>query len=63
MLEAFERHLRGFLLQLNAPTLEAFGRHLRGVLSVGFVDVEVLVYNAFQPDSWHPTNFTDIPIK
>lgn len=29
-----------------------------GVLSLGFV--EVLVYNAYQPVSWQPTNFTEI---
>ncbi|KAH7520146.1 hypothetical protein FEM48_Zijuj08G0113400 [Ziziphus jujuba var. spinosa] len=29
-----------------------------GVLSLGFV--EVLVYNAYQPMCWNPTNFTDI---
>ncbi|XP_010268716.1 PREDICTED: 3-ketodihydrosphingosine reductase [Nelumbo nucifera] len=58
---AREEKAQVFAIRIDCSDSRSIREAFEGVLSLGFV--EVLVYNAFQPDSWHPTSFTDIPIQ
>ncbi|EEF39997.1 very-long-chain 3-oxoacyl-CoA reductase [Ricinus communis] len=49
-----------FAIRIDCSDSRSVREAFEGVLSLGFV--EVLVYNAYQPVPWHPTNFTDIRI-
>ncbi|XP_021274711.1 very-long-chain 3-oxoacyl-CoA reductase [Herrania umbratica] len=49
-----------FAIRIDCSDSRSVREAFEGVLSLGFV--EVLVYNANQRVSWHPTNFTDIKI-
>ena len=57
---AREEKAQVFAIRIDCSDSRSVREAFEGVLSLGFV--EVLVYNAYQPVSWHPTNFTDIQI-
>ncbi|XP_022741057.1 very-long-chain 3-oxoacyl-CoA reductase-like [Durio zibethinus] len=57
---AREEKAQVFAIRIDCSDSRSVREAFEGVLSLGFV--EVLVYNAYQPVSWHPTNFTDIKI-
>ncbi|KAJ4847045.1 hypothetical protein Tsubulata_017076 [Turnera subulata] len=55
---AREEKAQVFAIRIDCSDTKSIKEAFEGVLSLGFV--EVLVYNAYQQVSWHPTNFTDI---
>ncbi|KAK9285970.1 hypothetical protein L1049_025172 [Liquidambar formosana] len=55
---AREEKAQVFAIRIDCSDSRSVREAFEGVLSLGFV--EVLVYNAYQPVSWHPTNFADI---
>ncbi|XVF15590.1 hypothetical protein REPUB_Repub09cG0167500 [Reevesia pubescens] len=57
---AREEKAQVFAIRIDCSDSRSVREAFEGVLSLGFL--EVLVYNAYQPVSWHPTNFTDIKI-
>nr|KJB43654.1 hypothetical protein B456_007G210800 [Gossypium raimondii]KJB43655.1 hypothetical protein B456_007G210800 [Gossypium raimondii] len=57
---AREEKAQVFAIRIDCSDPRSVREAFEGVLSLGFV--EVLVYNAYQSVSWHPTNFTDIKI-
>ncbi|XVF59468.1 hypothetical protein PTKIN_Ptkin07bG0278400 [Pterospermum kingtungense] len=57
---AREEKAQVFAIRIDCSDARSVREAFEGVLSLGFL--EVLVYNAYQPVSWHPTNFTDIKI-
>ncbi|XP_031275626.1 uncharacterized protein LOC116134098 isoform X1 [Pistacia vera] len=57
---AREEKAQVFAIRIDCSESRSVREAFEGVLSLGFV--EVLVYNAYHPVSWHPTNFTDIRI-
>ena len=57
---AREEKAQVFAIRIDCSDSKSVREAFEGVLSLGFL--EVLVYNAYQPVSWHPTNFTDIKI-
>ncbi|KAJ9170726.1 hypothetical protein P3X46_018815 [Hevea brasiliensis] len=57
---AREEKAQVFAIRIDCSDSRSVREAFEGVLSLGFV--EVLVYNAYQPGSWLPTNFTDIRI-
>ncbi|KAF3438925.1 hypothetical protein FNV43_RR17200 [Rhamnella rubrinervis] len=57
---AREEKAQVFAIRIDCSDSRSVREAFEGVLSLGFV--EVLVYNAYHPVSWHPTNFTDIRI-
>ncbi|EOX91351.1 hypothetical protein QUC31_003078 [Theobroma cacao] len=57
---AREEKAQVFAIRIDCSDSRSVKEAFEGVLSLGFV--EVLVYNANQRVSWHPTNFTDIKI-
>ncbi|WMV17170.1 hypothetical protein MTR67_010555 [Solanum verrucosum] len=58
---AREEKAQVFAIRIDCSDLRSVREAFEGVLSLGFV--EVLVYNAYQPVSWNPTNFTDIKVE
>ncbi|KAB1214655.1 hypothetical protein CJ030_MR5G022104 [Morella rubra] len=58
---AREAKAQVFAIRIDCSTSRSVKEAFEGVLSLGFV--EVLVYNAYQPVSWHPTNLTDIRVE
>ncbi|MCD9641492.1 hypothetical protein HAX54_027704 [Datura stramonium] len=58
---AREEKAQVFAIRIDCSDLRSVREAFEGVLSLGFV--EVLVYNAYQPVSWNPTNFTDIRVE
>ncbi|KAK8694746.1 hypothetical protein V6N13_072291 [Hibiscus sabdariffa] len=58
---AREEKAQVFAIRIDCSDSVSVREAFEGVLSVGFV--EVLVYNAYQSVSWHPTNFTDIKVE
>lgn len=58
---AREEKAQVFAIRIDCSDSRSIREAFEGVLSLGFV--EVLVYNAYQPVSWHPTNFTDIRVE
>ncbi|XP_022773955.1 very-long-chain 3-oxoacyl-CoA reductase-like [Durio zibethinus] len=58
---AREEKAQVFAIRIDCSDSRSVREAFEGVLSLGFV--EVLVYNAYQPVSCHPTNFTDIKIN
>ncbi|KAK4360657.1 hypothetical protein RND71_019609 [Anisodus tanguticus] len=58
---AREEKAQVFAIRIDCSDSRSIREAFEGVLSLGFV--EVLVYNAYQPTSWHPTNFTDIKVE
>ncbi|KAL5557073.1 hypothetical protein UlMin_039309 [Ulmus minor] len=58
---AREEKAQVFAIRIDCSDSRSVKEAFEGVLSLGFV--EVLVYNSYQPDSWKPTNFTDITIE
>ncbi|KAK8710387.1 hypothetical protein V6N13_145712 [Hibiscus sabdariffa] len=57
---AREEKAQVFAIRIDCSDSRSVREAFEGVLSLGFV--EILVYNAYQSVSWHPTNFTDIKI-
>ncbi|KAK8687251.1 hypothetical protein V6N13_086077 [Hibiscus sabdariffa] len=57
---AREEKAQVFAIRIDCSDSRSVREAFEGVLSLGFV--EVLVYNAYQSVSWHPTNFTHIKI-
>ncbi|KAB2057931.1 hypothetical protein ES319_A11G201400v1 [Gossypium barbadense] len=57
---AREEKAQVFAIRIDCSDSRSVREAFEGVLSLGFV--EVLVYNAYQSVSWHPTNITDIKI-
>ncbi|XP_021908035.1 very-long-chain 3-oxoacyl-CoA reductase [Carica papaya] len=57
---AREEKAQVFAIRIDCSDSRSVKEAFEGVLSLGFV--EVLVYNAYQPVPWRPTNFTDIPL-
>ncbi|KAH7566545.1 hypothetical protein ACOSP7_023087 [Xanthoceras sorbifolium] len=57
---AREEKSQVFAIRIDCSDSRSIREAFEGVLSLGFV--EVLVYNAYQPVCWHPTNFTDIRV-
>ncbi|XP_059457731.1 uncharacterized protein LOC132187437 [Corylus avellana] len=57
---AREEKAQVFAIRIDCSDSRSVREAFEGVLSLGFV--EVLVYNAYQPVSWQPTDFTDIRI-
>ncbi|KAE7999584.1 hypothetical protein FH972_003995 [Carpinus fangiana] len=57
---AREEKSQVFAIRIDCSDSRSVREAFEGVLSLGFV--EVLVYNAYQPVSWQPTDFTDIRI-
>ncbi|GLU14486.1 hypothetical protein SLE2022_310510 [Rubroshorea leprosula] len=57
---AREEKAQVFAIRIDCSDSRSVREAFEGVLSLGFV--EVLVYNAYQPVSWRPTNFTDIRV-
>ncbi|GKV46379.1 hypothetical protein SLEP1_g53366 [Rubroshorea leprosula] len=57
---AREEKAHVFAIRIDCSDSRSVREAFEGVLSLGFV--EVLVYNAYQPVSWRPTNFTDIRV-
>lgn len=55
---AREEKARVFAIRIDCSESRSIKEAFEGVLSLGFV--EVLVYNAYHPTSWSPTNFADI---
>ncbi|XP_073047337.1 uncharacterized protein [Primulina eburnea] len=55
---AREEKARVFAIRIDCSESRSIKEAFEGVLSLGFV--EVLVYNAYHPTSWNPTNFADI---
>ncbi|ESR39090.1 oxidoreductase short chain dehydrogenase/reductase family [Citrus sinensis] len=55
---AREEKSQVFAIRIDCSDSRSVREAFEGVLSLGFV--EVLVYNAYQPVSWQPTNFTEI---
>ncbi|KAA8531722.1 hypothetical protein F0562_006561 [Nyssa sinensis] len=53
---AREEKAQLFAIRIDCSDSRSVREAFEGVLSLGFV--EVLVYNAYQPVSWHPTNVT-----
>lgn len=49
-----------FAIRIDCSDTRSIKDAFEGVLSLGFL--EVLVYNAYQPMTWPPTNFTDIRV-
>ncbi|PHU27366.1 hypothetical protein BC332_05698 [Capsicum chinense] len=47
--------------RIDCSNLRSVREAFEGVLSLGFV--EVLVYNAYQPVYWNPTNFTHVRVE
>ncbi|KAF3652848.1 hypothetical protein T459_04568 [Capsicum annuum] len=58
---AREEKAQVFAIRIDCSDSRSIREAFEGVLSLGFV--EVLVYNAYQPTSWHPTNFTDVKVE
>ncbi|KAJ8550000.1 hypothetical protein K7X08_033707 [Anisodus acutangulus] len=58
---AREEKAQVFAIRIDCSDSRSIREAFEGVLSLGFV--EVLVYNAYQPTSWHPTNFKDIKVE
>ncbi|KAM3286251.1 putative oxidoreductase YoxD [Capsicum chacoense] len=58
---AREEKAQVFAIRIDCSNLRSVREAFEGVLSLGFV--EVLVYNAYQPASWNPTNFTHIRVE
>ncbi|KAK8685882.1 hypothetical protein V6N13_124914 [Hibiscus sabdariffa] len=58
---AREEKAQVFAIRIDCSDSTSVREAFEGVLSLGFV--EVLVYNAYQSVSWHPTNFTDIKVE
>ncbi|XP_010268706.1 PREDICTED: uncharacterized protein LOC104605579 [Nelumbo nucifera] len=58
---AREEKAQVFAIRIDCSDSRSIREAFEGVLSLGFV--EVLVYNAFQPVSWHPTSFADVRIE
>ncbi|XP_060194726.1 uncharacterized protein LOC132623927 [Lycium barbarum] len=58
---AREEKAQVFAIRIDCSDSRSIREAFEGVLSLGFV--ELLVYNAYQPTSWHPTNFTDIKVE
>lgn len=50
-----------FAIRIDCSDSRSVREAFEGVLSLGFV--EVLVYNAYQPVSWNPSNFGDIRVE
>lgn len=57
---AREEKAQVFAIRIDCSESRSVKEAFEGVLSLGFV--EVLVYNAYQPLAWNPSNFTDIRI-
>ncbi|XP_062102083.1 uncharacterized protein LOC133810907 [Humulus lupulus] len=57
---AREEKAQVFAIRIDCSDSRSVKEAFEGVLSLGFV--EILVYNPYQPVSWHPPNFTDIRI-
>ncbi|KAF8405077.1 hypothetical protein HHK36_009974 [Tetracentron sinense] len=57
---AREEKAQVFAIRIDCSDSRSIREAFEGVLSLGFV--EVLVYNAYEPVSWTPTNFTSISI-
>lgn len=57
---AREEKAQVFAIRIDCSDTRSIKEAFEGVLSLGFV--EVLVYNAYQPMTWPPTNFTDIKV-
>ncbi|KAA8547200.1 hypothetical protein F0562_003644 [Nyssa sinensis] len=57
---AREEKAQVFAIRIDCSDSRSVREAFEGVLSLGFV--EVLVYNAYQPVSWPPTNFADIRV-
>uniref|UniRef100_A0A5B6ZRU5 Putative 3-ketodihydrosphingosine reductase-like n=1 Tax=Davidia involucrata TaxID=16924 RepID=A0A5B6ZRU5_DAVIN len=57
---AREEKAQVFAIRIDCSDSRSVREAFEGVLSLGFV--EVLVYNAYQPVYWPPTNFTDIRV-
>lgn len=55
---AREEKAQVFAIRIDCSDSRSVREAFEAVLSLGFV--EVLVYNAYQPVSWQPTNFTEI---
>lgn len=58
---AREEKAQVFAIRIDCSNLRSVREAFEGVLSLGFV--EVLVYNAYQPVSWNPTNFTHTRVE
>ncbi|KAL2552004.1 NAD(P)-binding Rossmann-fold superfamily protein [Forsythia ovata] len=57
---AREEKTQVFAIRIDCSDSRSIREAFEGVLSLGFV--EVLVYNAYQPVSWQPNNFTDMRV-
>lgn len=57
---AREENGQVFAIRIDCSDTRSIKDAFEGVLSLGFV--EVLVYNAYRPMTWPPTNFTDIRV-
>ncbi|XP_031389074.1 uncharacterized protein LOC116201801 isoform X2 [Punica granatum] len=57
---AREEKAQVFAIRIDCSDSRSVREAFEGVLSLGFV--EVLVYNAYQPVSWHPSNFADVRV-
>lgn len=55
---AREEKAQVFAIRIDCSESRSIREAFEGVLSLGFV--EVLVYNAYHPESWNPTSFADI---
>ncbi|MCE5166646.1 hypothetical protein HAX54_023345, partial [Datura stramonium] len=58
---AREAKAQVFAIRIDCSDSRSIREAFEGVLSLGFV--EVLVYNAYQPTSWHRTSFADIKVE
>lgn len=58
---AREEKAQVFAIRIDCSDSRSIREAFEGVLSLGFV--EVLVYNAYQPVSWHPSAFTAIRVE
>lgn len=58
---AREEKAQVFAIRIDCSDTKSVREAFEGVLSLGFV--EVLVYNAYQPVPWRPTNFADIRVE
>ncbi|KAK4772103.1 hypothetical protein SAY86_013878 [Trapa natans] len=57
---AREEKAQVFAIRIDCSDSRSIREAFEGVLSLGFV--EVLVYNAYQPVPWHPSNFSDLRV-
>ncbi|XP_027151007.1 3-ketodihydrosphingosine reductase isoform X2 [Coffea eugenioides] len=58
---ARDEKARVFAIRIDCSDTKSIREAFEGVLSLGFV--EVLVYNAYHPMSWPPTNFADMRVQ